>query len=58
MLLPLLSLLSLGNHIAVVDQVQVHRIVRGGGVACGDGICHAAVGADGLLDELFAGHVD
>lgn len=41
-----------------MDQVQIHRIVRRGGVACGDGVGHAAVGADGLLDELFACYVD
>ena len=49
---------SLRNHVAVIHQVQVHRVVRGGGVARGDGVGHAAVGADGLLDELLAGHVD
>ena len=32
--------------------------MRGGGVACLDGVGHAAVRADGLLDELFARNVD
>ena len=33
--------------------MQIHRVVRRGGVARGDGIGHATVGADGLLDEPF-----
>ena len=52
------SLCAFRDHVAVVDQVQIHRVVRGGGVAHSAGIGHAAVCADGLLDELFAGHVD
>ena len=46
------------DHVAVVDQVQIHGVVRGGGVTRGDGVGHAAVCADGLLDELFARNVD
>lgn len=46
------------NHVAVVDQVQIHRIVSGGGVARLDGVGHTVVRADGLLDELFACYVD
>lgn len=46
------------DHVAVVDQVQIHGVVRGGGVARLDGVGHAAVRADGLLDELFARYVD
>lgn len=46
------------DHVAVVDQVQIHRIVRSGGVARLDGVGHAAVRADGLLDELFARNID
>ena len=41
------------DHVAVVDQMQIHGIVRGGGVARLDGVGHAAVRADGLLDELL-----
>lgn len=57
---PLLTfrLCAFRDHAAVVDQVQIHRIVRGGGVARLDGVGHAAVCADGLLDELFARNVD
>ena len=49
---------SLRNHVAVIHQVQIHRVVRGGGIARGDGVGHIAVHADSFLDELFAGHVD
>lgn len=38
--------------------MQIHGVVRGGGVARDDGVGHAAVRADGLLDELFARNVD
>ena len=46
------------DHVAVVDQVQIHGVVRSGGVARLDDVGHAAVRADGLLDELFARNVD
>lgn len=49
---------SLRNHVAVVDQVQIHRIVSGGGAVRLDGVGHTAVRADGLLDEPFARYVD
>lgn len=42
------------NHVAVVHQMQIHRLVRYGGVARGDGVGHATVSADGLLDEVAA----
>lgn len=45
---------SLRNHVAVIHQVQIHRVVRCGGVARGDGIGHATVSADGLFDEVAA----
>ena len=34
--------------------MQIHRLVRYGGVARGDGVGHATVSADGLLDEVAA----
>ena len=43
---------SLRNHVAVIHQVQIHRVVRGGGIARGDGVGHATVSADGLFDEV------
>lgn len=46
------------DHVAVVDQVQIHRVVRGGEVACLNGAGHATVRADGLLDEHFARNID
>lgn len=46
------------DHVVVVDQVQIHGIVRGGGVARLDSVGHTAVRADGLLDELFARKID
>ena len=56
--MPLLRLCTFRDHVAVVDQMQIHGIVRGGGVARLDGVGHTAVRADGLLDELFARNVD
>ena len=53
-----LFLRALCDHVAVIHQVQIHRVVRGGGIARGDGVGHIAVRADSFLDELFAGHVD
>lgn len=53
-----LVLRALCDHVAVIHQVQIHRVVRGGGIARGDGVGHIAVRADSFLDELFAGHVD
>ena len=53
-----LFLRALRNHVAVIHQVQIHRVVRGGGIARGDGVGHIAVCADSFLDELFASHVD
>ena len=41
------------NHVAVIHQVQIHRIVSGGGIARGDGVGHIAVRADSFLDELL-----
>jgi hypothetical protein len=41
------------NHAAVVGQVQIHRIVSGGGVVRLDGVGRTVVRVDGLLDELF-----
>ena len=49
---------SLRNHVAVIHQVQIHRVVRGGGIARGDGVSHTVVRADSFLDELFACYVD
>lgn len=53
-----LRLCAFRDHVAVVDQVQIHGVVRGGEVACLNGVGHATVRADGLLDEHFAGYVD
>ncbi|MGO5452330.1 hypothetical protein ACTQWD_08120, partial [Collinsella sp. LCP19S3_B6] len=41
------------NHVAVVGQVQIHRIVSGSGVVRLDGVGRTVVRVDGLLDELF-----
>ena len=49
-----LFLRALCDHVAVVHQMQIHRVVRYGGVAHGDGVGHATVSADGLLDEVAA----
>ena len=56
--MPLLRLCAFRDHVAVVDQMQIHCIVRGSWVARLDGVGHTAVRADGLLDELFARNID
>ena len=37
-----LFLRALRNHVAVIHPVQIHRVVRGGGIARGDGVGHIA----------------
>ena len=46
------------DDVAVVDEMQVHGVMRSGRIVRGDGIGDSAVRADRLGDELLSRYID